>query len=267
MINRLIYFGFFIIAYCTIINSYALHFQIKNEWALSHHIAKFRHVEFNHSDLVEVYAVIFNHSPKARLYRQPAIHQLEGEYLDAISQQEKFLVAINGGFYTPDFKPAGLYTEKGKHMTALAKNKLLATCIRIDKLQKIHLEKNRDACLGADTAMQTGLSLIYDGKVNPDLARLALKLPKLADFFSQKRRSILAETEDDKLIVLVTSPVKLEVIAALLQKFPQAFGVKKIKMALTLDGGSSSSLLVKFPEAPFYFHEMLHVKTFIFFDA
>ncbi len=242
-------------------------FQVMTKQILPNQLGTFQQVEFDAidgNDPVTFYAATFNQRYRARVFQQEGDIQFFANYMDTLSESEDFIVATNGGFYRHDFTPAGLFIENGKVVRKAARDSLLRTCIAINKKQKISLETNLDDCSHALYAMQTGPLLISDGKVNDGIAILQKKMPHMQDFFAPHKRTIVALSESGELVSIVTSPATLLDVATILQDYPDALGVKKIKIAVALDGGSSTGMYVRFPDQPFYYPELKHVKTFLF---
>ncbi len=240
-------------------------FHVFTERELPNQIGSFRHVQYSLDDNIDIFATIFNDKMHAKIFRQPMSNQIESNQLHEIINQGGYIVGINGGFYTKTFQPAGLFIENGTFVHSIARSKLLTTCVRINRDNKIYLEKNRENCLDANFAMQTGPLIIDQGEISPEVYPQVNKKLKLDSFFSKNRRTILAETIDHQILAIVTTPSTLIQVANVLKNFPESLGVKKIKMALDLDGGSSTGMYVRFNKEPFYFFEQRHVKTFVFF--
>ena len=228
----------------------------------------FRTIEWEMSDQQTgiLYAVTFKPSYRAHFHWQENKIQFFADYLDTLSRHHDFMVGINGGFYQPNFTPAGLFIFQGKTIRPMVHSSLVKTCILIDQNRKIHLETPPDQCTRADNAMQAGPLLVENGAVNAALAALSERSPVMKDFFSPHKRTLLALADDRQLILITTTPFSLTDLARFLVAYPEAFGVKKIRLAVNLDGGSSTGMYIRFPDNPFYFHELKHVKTFIFID-
>lgn len=244
-------------------------FNLIKQQPLPKQLGDFRQIEFTlatEDDPVVFYAATLNENYRASIYQQPEKYQFFADYIDELSRKHNFVIATNGGFYRPDFTPAGLYIDKGKKLQEFAYHSLLKPCVVINKQQKIKLETSRQNCLNGFFAMQTGPVLIDNGEIQKSLTNKKVRTPKLQEFFGPKRRTLLAVSEDNQMIVIITSPIALSEAATILQNYSAAFGVKKIKTAINLDGGSSTGMYVRFSDDPFYFHEQRHVKTFLFID-
>lgn len=233
---------------------------------LPNKLGTFQHIRFESSTAssIDFYAAKLNSNYTARLFYQPETIQSQAKSIDELQTQQQFLVAINGGFYTPAFKPAGLFIYQGKTLSRLSRDPLLTTCIEVTKQNTILLKKNPKECLSANNAIQTGPLLVDYRNEHLSIDLLQAKLPRLKSFFSPNYRTILAQADDDSLLMITTSPLSLHDAATILKFYPQAFGIKFFKIALNLDGGSSTGMYVNFKDVPFYFHELKYVKTLIF---
>ncbi len=138
------------------------------------------------------------------------------------------LLAINGGFFDPDFNPLGLRIS----------NKIQTSPLKQISWWGIFYIKNNQAQLSniyqfyrnknIDFAIQSGPRLIINGKI-PSLK------PGTAE------RTALGITKDNKIIILVTDNASTTTteLAALMKAPPLS-----CKDALNLDGGNSSQLYV-----------------------
>src|SRR5579872_2356299 len=243
-------------------------FKITTEKELPNQLGIFREIEFTTSEdqTGTIYAAILNQRYHARLHLYENKIQWFADYLDALSLHHDFIIGINGGFYQTDFTPLGLFIYQGKTIKPLIRSSLLKSCVAIDKNNKILLETDLTQCIKVDNAIQTGPLLIQDGKVNTQLQDMQKKSKSMEDFFSPHKRTLLALTNENQLLMITTSSLSLIDTANFLQNNPDAFGVLKIKIAVNLDGGSSTGMFIRFPDGPFYYHELKHVKTFIFVE-
>ncbi len=243
-------------------------FKIVRKKELPKQLGIFREIEFTTSNnqTGTIYAATLSQQYQAHLHLHESKIQFFADYIDALSRHHDFIIAINGGFYQPDFTPVGLFKYQGKIIKPLTRSSLLKSCVIINKENKITLETNLSECTKVNNAMQTGPILIQDGKINTELKRMQTKSKSMVDFFDSHKRTLLALTNENQLVMLTTSSLSLMDVANFLQNNPEAFGTSKIKTAVNLDGGSSTGMYVRFPNEPFYFHEIKHVKTFIFVD-
>lgn len=241
-------------------------FHLIEKKELPKQLGTFREIALTAPDAANgiIYAVTLNQNYHSELYLHDSQNQFFADYLDSLSQDHEFIVGINGGFYQPDFTPVGLFIYKGKKIKPLVHNSLLKSCVIINNADKIQLETDLSACNRATNAMQTGPLLIDNGKVNTKLQEIKNKSESIKNFFDPHKRTALAVTTNNDVIMLTTSQFTLIDLANFLQNNPDAFGVTQIQTAVNLDGGSSTGMYIRFPEEPFYLHELKHVKTFIF---
>ncbi|HHI9467136.1 TPA: phosphodiester glycosidase family protein [Legionella anisa] len=234
---------------------------------LKHHLGIYRHIQFQLPTQLIVHAVILNKSYRAHLYQQAAKKQSSAKSIQDIHQQKNTVVTVNGGFYTTHFHPAGLFIQNGHIFQTGSKESLLNTCIRINHRNQIVLEKNLSRCLRASNAMQTGPLIIEGGNISPTLKSLQQQFQILQAYFEPHRRTLLAQSKNKKLAVIITTPITLLEIAKLIQHHPQLFGLKDIETVLNLDGGPSTGMYVNFEgHTPFYFKEIKSVKTLLLFS-
>lgn len=230
----------------------------------------FQVIQFNTTpdNSVTLYAATINQNYRATFHRQKESIQFFANYLDELSRQHDFIIGINGGYYEPSFIPVGLYIEQGKVIKPISHNNaLLKACITLNKNQKIKLETNLENCLNADYAMQIGPLIIDHGQINPRLQATPERSKFMQKFLAPHRRTLLAFTSENKLVVITTSSATLFDLANFLQKHAAIFDAGKLTMVVNLDGGSSTGMFVRLDEAPFYYHEIHHVKTLIFISG
>lgn len=239
--------------------------RIIEEKPLPNQLGNYRHIRVNLEDRnIDLYVATLNDNYQANIFLQPIPNQFFAKSLDELAISEKAIVAINGGFYTRNFQPAGLFIQNNITLRKLSKERLLATCVKVNG-DKLLLETQRENCLDAANAMQTGPLLINDGKEDEAIKLLQQRAAKLKTFFDANRRTVLAQANDHKLVVITTSPCSLADLTQILKDYPSTFGVNRIITAINLDGGSSTGMYIRFNADPFYFSELKNVKTFIFF--
>ena len=233
---------------------------------LPHQLGTFREIEFNLSDdqTITFDSALLNYRYQAELYQNENKIQLLADYLDELSQKNNFIIGINGGYYQANFTPAGLFMYQGKLIKPISHSPFFNACLIINDKNNVLIGTNLEACKNAHNALQAGPLLIEDYKKSSRLPLLQKKSKSMADFFDQHKRTVLAVTNDDRLLIIITSPIALIDLADFLEKHADAFGVKKIKIAMNLDGGSSTGMYIRFADEPFYSHELKHVKTFLF---
>lgn len=244
-------------------------YTVIEEQNLPDQLGTYRHIQFTNEGDVDVHAVTLTDTYHARLYQQKSQTQAFAKTLKELSEEENFVLGINGGYYTEDFKPDGLFMERKKILRPFSRERMLSACIRINMTGKVTLiPKNSECCFKASaySAMQTGPWIIRNGAINPIIERSQSHLAKIQRFYGPHRRTVLAESNDKKMIVIITSSASLLQLANILKNYPQAFHIKKIITAINLDGGSSTAMYIKFDKQPFYASEFKRVKTFVFFN-
>lgn len=242
-------------------------FQVVAEKSLPHQLGIFKELQFVSADpeqrIIHIYVVKLANTYHARIYQQPQTNQLFAKYIAQLGEQENFMIAINGGYYTPEFQPAGLLILQGKHLNPWAKNALISACIKINKNGKMSIGKNKLDCVNSWSALQAGPLLINNTTVH---SRFTVNpSTRLADFLNENDRTVVAVSTQDDFLMMVTSDAKLAEIATILKNYPDAFNVRQIQTAINLDGGSSTGMFIRFSPL-FYVHEIKPVKTFLFFN-
>lgn len=233
--------------------------------SLENNSGNYRNIQFTNKN-IEFDAVILNKGYHAKLYQQKNMNQFTAQSIREVGQINNSTVAVNGGFYTTDFEPAGLFIENGKVVKKTARDPLLTSCVYINNNGTLFLEKKINNCLHATYAMQTGPLLIEQGNINPDLKALQNKLTHFKSYFEPHKRTIVAQSSNKKLLLIITSPITLFEAATILKNSPHIFGVDNITMALNLDGGSSTGMYIKSNKSYFYISEIKPVKTFLLID-
>lgn len=226
----------------------------------------FRQIQISGDKYIDVYAVTLSDHYHANLFIQDARSQENAKFIDDLSSIQTFRIAINGSYYLPNFKPLGLVVNKGKIEQPIRNSKLLNGCIAINQNGKLSLTKMDKICTKSYYALQAGPIIINNSQINPTLLA---KRNKIGSFWgSSSRRTLLAQSTDGQIIILATSAISFYELSNLLLHHVNLFGVKAIAIAINLDGGSSTSLYIRFPDSNpmLYYPEIKPVKTFIFFN-
>tara|TARA_B100000989_G_scaffold289271_2_gene260891 strand:- start:5487 stop:6242 length:756 start_codon:yes stop_codon:yes gene_type:complete len=159
--------------------------------------------------------------------------QSSGASVKKLGKQSNAVVAINGGFFTPEHTPLGLRVQNGK-----IKNPLKRTSwwgVFYVKNNKAHIVPQRDYRNDPKIqfAVQAGPRLVVNRRI-----------PRLKGGYDE--RSALCITEDKHIVIAVTehAPITTTHLAKILQR-PEKDGGLGCRYALNLDGGSSSQLYAK----------------------
>jgi len=230
--------------------------------SLPNHLGHYQHIQVSSDETIDLYAAVLNEGYTTHLYVQPEKNQHEAKTLHELSVENSFSIGINGGFFTPNFNPAGLFIQEGKTIKRPVKNSLLRSCVGINHQKKMHLGTTIESCAADQDAIQTGPVMIEAGKIHDQIKNP----PYRKEFFAPHRRTILAQSSDQKLLVIVTSAATLTDIAEWLNQHSDILGVHTIETALDLDGGASTGMYIRFEDSPFYFQEFKRVKTMLLFQ-
>jgi len=152
---------------------------------------------------------------------------------------------------------------QGKQLKRFSKNRLLTSCVSIDKQGKMVLVPRCRQSPGTFYAMQTGPVIMDHGRITDDIQALQEKSHVPQSYFSLHPRTILAESQDKNLLLIITSPMTLQQELQILQNDSKALGVEKIESAINLDGGASTGMYIRFKDSPVYVQESKPVKVLV----
>jgi uncharacterized protein YigE (DUF2233 family) len=161
-------------------------------------------------------------------------HNLNYANAKQFQRYNNALLAINGGFFSPDADPLGLRISEGKQLTPL-KNTSWWGIFTLDKYNQanVHARKNFYPQRDTQFAVQAGPRLVVNGYI-----------PKLRD--NEKQRSAIGVTPSGNVILAITENAAMTTtMLAEIMRRSQAQGGLGCINALNLDGGSSSQLFVK----------------------
>lgn len=158
-------------------------------------------------------------------------HHAAATTVKSMAQESHALIAINGGFFTPELKPIGLRIKQGE-----IKSKLKATSwwgIFLINNNQAHIvaQQDYDNSKKVEFAVQGGPRLVADGEI----------LQKLKSGTAE--RTALGITKNGKIVILVTdnAPLEMSVLADIMSAPEDQNGFNCVN-ALNLDGGSSTQL-------------------------
>lgn len=173
-----------------------------------------------------------------------------GWNLSTAAREAGAAAAVNGGYFTGEFRPVGLLVAEGKTVQSLQRAKLLSGIFSVRKGTP-SLQRTENYPGGAEEAIQCGPYLVNDAK----------PVAGLNDTRSA-RRTIIAEDGKGRWALMVTTHVTLADAARLLV-LPGFFGSFRPVRALNLDGGSSTGLWVDLPSRPFYLPPFTAVRDYL----
>jgi pimeloyl-ACP methyl ester carboxylesterase/uncharacterized protein YigE (DUF2233 family) len=203
---------------------------------------------------------------KVELIDNPSIKPDTYKSVAGLTKDKGAIAGINGGFFTKEFTPNGLFILKGKVLSPIKKLKspVLAGLMLIDENGKVELESiNSYSELekkGYYYGLQSGPFLI---EPDNDISKAVLSNGMIAN--QVVKHTVLALSTDNQLLVISTSSVSLKNLADCLSRYPAAFGVDRIKSALSLDGGRSSAFSVRLPDKAVNIEEGWPVRNSVLF--
>lgn len=169
--------------------------------------------------------------------------------------QEHAFLGINAGFFTPDNQPLGLLIQEGKKLSRLIHSPLLSGIVAIDPMGNLDISSIEDQYNDQNAAFQAGPILF---KAN---ANVVIRKTNKAD-----RRTVLAVSNSGDLIVLITTPVSLYDLAQLIKDQEKTIAPDGLKIAINLDGGTSTSMSLFLPgKRPLIVPEILPVRNVVLF--
>lgn len=194
---------------------------------------------------------------KARVADQkPFLNFLSFQRIYETTKEQGATLGINGGYFTPKNQPLGLVILNGKRTSPLAwRSHLLSGLVLINQKGQVSLVKRNTTYKKALYALQAGPFLIQPS------GNLSLNKSKAV-----RRRTALALAKNH-LIVISSSPITLYQLGYFLKYFPKVFGVSRVRVALNLDGGSSTAMTLFFPnKSSLLIPEILPVRNALLFD-
>ena len=171
-----------------------------------------------------------------------------------IADQNKALIATNGGFFRENFLINGLLIEKGQKHSSFVNNSLLSAIITIDKKGHVKLLNKTDSYKNAYYAFQAGPTLISNNHVLSN------------DDYKIAKRIVYVTVKNQLYIVFINSST-LEQAGTLVKLAMQKLTSNSIDMAVNFDGGKSAALIVNGLKIPYIQPENTLVKTVVVFKA
>jgi exopolysaccharide biosynthesis protein len=202
---------------------------LSNETEPGHAGIEHRHViveDAGAGQRVAVDAVVF--SAKTTTLR--VIDNPDGQGLSAVMKREKYVCAVNGGYFDAEFKPIGLQVVDGTTLSPLRRARLITGILLqsgrgIDVIRVGQFSRTKRVT----AALQSGPFLVEGGR-----GIRGLNVAQAA------RRTFAAIATNDRVLLGVCSDVSLAELANILATTSVAADFK-IQRAINLDGGSSSA--------------------------
>jgi uncharacterized protein YigE (DUF2233 family) len=146
------------------------------------------------------------------------------------------LIAINGGFFTPDYQPLGLRISSHKVRNPFKNTRWWGIFLIDDHGPQVISAEKYSPNDRVSFAIQAGPRLLINGQI-----------PALKAGYAE--RSALCITADKKVIILATenASISTRTLAELIKRAEQEHGLGCVN-ALNLDGGTSSQLYAQIGE-------------------
>lgn len=150
--------------------------------------------------------------------------------IPAIMSKYGAVIAVNGGYFSPEIKPMGLRMFQGKVLSNLRSVSWWGVFYLRNSRPNIVSPRDFEANKSINFAIQAGPRLIVDGEI-----------PKLAAGVAD--RSALGITREGKIIVLATENLAMSTqeLAEIMRASEADNGLNCVK-ALNLDGGHSTQM-------------------------
>lgn len=173
----------------------------------------------------------FRIDPKRyRLRVAQAADEVQGTSARAMAKREKALLAINGGFFTPEHTSIGLIVNDGKVKNALHKTSWWSVFQIKGGVPSIVTPSDFVLAPDVEMAIQCGPRLTIDGAI-----------PKLKE--SVSKRSAIGITRDGKVLIVISEGYGLSMNElAKRMRASRWEGGLECPNSMALDGGSSSQL-------------------------
>lgn len=165
-------------------------------------------------------------------------------------------LGVNGSYFTASFNPLGLVVINGHVVSPFnRRSRLLSGLVLIDEAGNLSIKTKWSHYHHARFALQAGPFLIRPN------GRITMKHRG-----PRERRTVLALTQKNNLLVLSTTAVSLYDLAYAIKHNPSVFGAKRITTALNLDGGTSTAMTLLIPNhQPIIIPEFFPVKNALVF--
>jgi len=181
---------------------------------------------------------LFRIDPAKYRFKVAFAHEQRRQTLSVrqLAQQNQALLAINGGFFTPEKNPIGLRINDGAIKTPLKKTSWWGVFYQDKRRAYIVPPHAFYAKKSIQFAVQGGPRLLINGRI-----------PKLKPGIAE--RSAIGVTTDQHIILAITehAPITTTQLAVILQQ--PGIGCAN---ALNLDGGGSSQLYADFEQLKLY---------------
>lgn len=150
----------------------------------------------------------------------------DGENIQTHWAPDRFVLMINGGYFQPDYTPAGYCKIDNKTLNA-NRSRRYSGFVAIDNEGRLSLHTRNDALDGFPTVLQVGPYVIDPGGTVGIRTRSEEKAA----------RTLIGMTREQELVIAVTGPISLYDLAQGFKKH-----MPSLERLLNLDGGPSTAL-------------------------
>lgn len=180
------------------------------------------------------------------------LNSQSGTQIQQQMQQQHAILAVNGGFFTPDNKPLGLRISQGQVLNPLRQISWWGIFSITNSIAQISSKKEFRPNPAINFAIQAGPRLVVNGKI-----------PNLTPGVDS--RTALGITRDGKVILLVTDQffVSTEQLGEIMRSSEADDGLNCIN-AINLDGGHSTQLYTRLPNLNLQRNSLFQVADLIF---
>ncbi|MBA2482496.1 MAG: phosphodiester glycosidase family protein [Planctomycetes bacterium] len=199
-------------------------------------------------------ALLLAANTRITFVEQPVAIKEPGHSVADVMRTKAGIAAINGGYFTNEFTPAGLLRIDERTVSPKSDEAVLSGFIAIDATGKLTLRTRDDKLDDVTSARQSGPFIIDPG------GNVGIKWGDKPAF---ARRSMIAATIDGYLALIATTDVSLFDLATCLHEHPDGFGLAHVERALNLDGGPSTALCMLGRNEPIVFSEKAPVRDVV----
>jgi uncharacterized protein YigE (DUF2233 family) len=180
-------------------------------------------------------SLVLGASARLRLVEQTGADQDHGQKVSVLMSAANGVAAVNGGYFTRKFAPAGLLLVDGRTASPRSDETALSGFLAIDADGKVTLRRRSDDLSGVTSVRQAGPFLIDPGG---EIGIRPSEHPAVA------RRTVVLATTSGQVALVTTTDVTLHDLATCLHDHAAGFGIRGVERALNLDGGPSTAMSV-----------------------
>jgi uncharacterized protein YigE (DUF2233 family) len=194
-------------------------------------------------------AIFDTHKITLRVIDQP--NESRRDLAEAMSN-ERYLAAVNGGYFEPNYQPVGLLVSGGRVIAPFRRARLLSGILSVTS-GRVRLQRVSEFSMKGQIseALQCGPFLVDHGRIVDGL-----------DDSASARRTFIAIGTGDAIALGYCPSISLARLSQVLTA-GKITGDLRIERALNLDGGSSSAFWFRDGTAPFSIPEQKIVRDFV----